>query len=253
MNRRRWTEEEIDFLFENYGKRSLQNLTRNLGRSEASVSSKAATLGLQLNTAQTWFTVSEFCEVTEISRSTVQYWIKKFGFPARRNKRISKKYVQINPQNFWRWAEKNKQLIQWAEFPRYALGKEPKWVKETRTASARLVNKRRPWSRWELEELKYLLNQNKFTYPELSERLNRSQGAIKRKIYDLELPWPVYINRKAVDRYTQEEIDKAIELYVDGYPLAEVAKMIGRTEAGLRGKIERSGFRFAGKKLEKVN
>lgn len=253
MSWRRWTEEEVDYLMSWFGKRTIQNICTNVGRTENSVLSKAHNLGLELKTNQEWMTISDFCEATNISRSSVQYWINCSDFPAKRVSGVSKKYMQVKPNVFWKWAAQHKQLIQWIDFPKHAFGDEPEWVDEARKASKNRINKRRAWSESEINELRYLLSKNKYTYPELSRRLNRSQGAIKRKIYDLELPWPVYVNRRAVDRYTQEEIDKAIELYVDGYPLAEVAKMIGRTEAGLRGKIERSGFRFAGKKLEKVN
>lgn len=250
--KRRWTEEEIDYLFEEYGKRSLKIITKNLSRSDASVTSMATRLGLQLKTNQAWFTVGEFCEVTKIARGTVQYWINNFDFPAKKIKNISSKYVRVDPANFWRWAAENKQLIQWSEFPKHALGDEPKWVREARKASMNKVNKRRPWTKWEIEELRYLLNQNRYTYPELSDRLNRSHGAIKRKIYDLELPWPVYINRRVSEKYTEQEIEKAIKLYQAGYPMMQIAKILGRTEMGLRGKIERSGYKITGRKLEKV-
>lgn len=253
IERRRWTEEEIDYLFEEYGKRSLQIITKNLSRSEASVTSMAGRLGLQLKTNQSWFTLSEFCEVTKIARGTVQYWINHYYFPAKRIQNISSKYVRVDPGKFWKWAAENKQLIQWSEFPKHALGDEPKWVKEVRKASVNKVNKRRPWTKWEIDELRYLLKQNRYTYPELSERLNRSQGAIKRKIYDLDLPWPIYINRGAAMPYTEKDIETAVSLYQKGYPLKEIAKFLGRTEMGLRGKIERSGYRITSRKLEKVN
>ncbi|SFH68916.1 helix-turn-helix domain-containing protein [Pisciglobus halotolerans] len=246
---RRWTTEEIDILKEEYGNRRIETLQMELNRSEQSILNKAVRLGITQKENGSWFTVTDFCEATGISRTTVQYWINECDFPAKKSKTIAKKYVRIYPDSFWIWAEENKHRIQWPEFPKYIFGKEPDWVDVARKAGKSKVGKRRPWTTWEISELKFLLNQEKYTYPEISEKLNRSQGALKRKIYDLNLPWPVYVNRTAVPPYTQEEIDKAIDLYKSGYPLAEVAKMIGRTEMGLRGKLERSGYRITGKKI----
>lgn len=93
--KRRWTEEEIDYLFEEYGKRSLKIITKNLSRSDASVTSMATRLGLQLKTNQAWFTVGEFCEVTKIARGTVQYWINNFDFPAKKIKNMSELILLI--------------------------------------------------------------------------------------------------------------------------------------------------------------
>lgn len=253
MTWRKWTEEEIEYVLSWYGKRAIGTISKNVGRSESAVKNKVYKLGLELKTNQAWVTLKDFCESTSLSRSSVQYWIDYRNFPARKVKNVSTKYLQVDPKHFWVWAAEHKHLIQWIDFPKYALGDEPKWVDEARKASRNRVNKRRAWSESEINELKYLLSKNKYTYPELSKRLNRSHGAIKRKVYDLQLPWPVYVNRKAVGEYTQTEIEKAVDLYAAGYPLAEVAEAIGRTEAGLRGKIERSGFKFIGKRLEKVN
>lgn len=253
MKAKRWTEDEIDFLVENFGKTSLRNMEIHLCRSKGSITNKAYKMGLQLKTNQTWFTLTDFCKSTSISRATVQYWIDHFEFPAKRKKSVTTKYLLIDPEDFWKWAAGNKHLIQWIDFPKYVFGDEPRWVEGARKASRHRINKRRMWSDRDIKELKYLLSKNKYTYPELAEHLHRSQGAIKRKIYDLGLPWPVYVNRKTVTPYTEEEIEQAAKLYSEGYPFFEIAKKIGRTESGLRGKLERSGYKFAGKRLERVD
>ena len=245
-----WSQDEIDLLENKFGKTSVESIAHNLGRTKAAVISKAGQLGIVMKDNQEWFTVADFCDVADISRSTVEYWIKNCGFPAKK-KKAAKKYRQINPLDFWKWAEKNKHRIYWPTFTQRIFGAEPEWVGKARKSSSK-ATQRRPWTKWEIEELKYLLNQNKYTYPEISERLNRSHGAIKRKIYDLELPWPIYINRKAVPEYTKEEISQSVTLYEQGWPLNKIAKKLGRTEMGLRGKLERSGYRINGKKLEEV-
>ena len=247
--RKQWTEEEVDVLRDLYGSMSLPVLADKLNRTSASVQGKASKLGINGKNNQEWMTVSDFCEATRIHRSSVDYWIRTNEFPTKR----TRKYRRIYPSDFWKWAEKNKHRIEWNDFPAFALGAEPKWLEEVRKANGKKITKRRPWTTWELAELEYMLSQNKYTYPELSERLNRTHAAIKCKIYDLELPWPLYVNRAKVPRYTEQEVDYSVELYKKGYPMAEIAKKLNRTEAGLRGKLERSGYEFDGKKIIQVN
>lgn len=243
--RKQWTADEVDYLKNELGNISIAKISANLSRSVDSVSSKASKLGVDSKSNQEWLTVTDFCEASGIHRSTVDYWIADCKFPAQRKM----KYRRVYPKSFWKWAESNKHRIQWNDFPTYALGPEPDWVAEVRKVAVKRTNKRRAWTKAEINELEYLLNKNKYTYPELTEMLNRSHGAIKRKIYDLRLPVPVYVNRHAVPEYTNEEIETAVSLYIKGYPLHEVAKKINRTEMGLRGKLERSGYKISGKKL----
>lgn len=245
---RRWTTEEIDVLKENYGIEPIELICTITGRTENAVNSKACKLGLTMKEAGESFTVTDFCSVTNISRTTVEYWIRECGFPAKKLKHRSKKYRKIKSHLFWKWAELNKHRIQWNEFPKYCLGVEPKWVEDARKVTAEKITKRRPWSSWEINELEYLLKQEKYTYPELSEKLNRTHGAIKRKIYDLQLPWPIYLP-KHTEKYTVDEIESAVEMYKYGHPLAAIAKKLNRSELGLRSKLERSGYQFVSKKI----
>lgn len=246
---RRWSGEEVEVLKEHYGVSPMRTVCELLiSRTEASINSKASKLGLSVKDAGENLTVTDFCLATEISRSTVEYWIKECGFPTKKAKSTNEKYRKIKPVNFWIWAEENKHRIQWNDFPKYCLGKEPKWVDEIRKASTGKITKRRAWSSWEISELEYLLNQERYTYPELSKKLNRTQGAIKRKIYDLELPWPMYLPKNS-KKYTEEEIKVSVEMYESGYPLAKIAEKMNRSEMGLRSKLERSGYQISSKKI----
>lgn len=246
---KRWTKKEIDYLQAKFGITSINGLARSLGRSKGAVQLKANRLGLLSYAASDSLTLSDFCKCTGISRATVQYWIKNFEFPT--IKRRKAKYRYVEPDSFWIWAEKNRCRINWADFPIRAIYPEPDWVEQLRRSNG-LVNKRRPWTDWEISELRYLLKQEKYTYPEISERLNRNHSAIKRKIYDLQIPyWPIYVNRGTAERYSEEEIETAVSLYKEGYPLSSISKKLGRTEAGLRGKLERTGYVFKGRKLVK--
>lgn len=47
-------------------------------------------------------------------------------------KKLNHAYKVIKIDEFWDWAEKNKEVVRFNKLEENALGKEPKWVKEKR-------------------------------------------------------------------------------------------------------------------------
>lgn len=247
-----WAGSEVEFLKEHYGNKTVKYISEELGRNSSAIIQKANRVGLTMTTASDWLTIADFCLYTGISRSTVEYWISACDFPTRVKRIYKKKYRVMDPVKFWKWAEKNKARIQWNDLPKYAIQGEPSWVDVARKNNAERINKRRPWTVGEINTLKYMLAQNKYTYSDLAKELKRSHAAIKRKIYDLKLlDVPVYLPKHS-EKYTVEEVKEAVELYREGVSMTIVARKLARSEAGLIGKIERSGFKFEGKTLIKL-
>lgn len=78
----------------------------------------------------------------------------------------------------------------------------------------------------------------KYTYQEIANLLNRTHGAIKRKIYDLKLlHTPVYTDKHRL--YSDEEIETIINLKEAGYTISTISLKVNRSEAGIREKIRR--------------
>lgn len=251
MRRRAWTMDEELYLEMEFGKYSSNTLAKNLNRSISSVNSKASKMGLRALDNQEWLTVTDFCKFTNIPRTTIEFWIKTTDFPTTR----VHKYRRVYPDKFWSWADENKHRIDWVNFPQHRLGKEPTWVSVARKANRTHAARKRLWTDEELRELEYLLEQNKYTYPELCEMLNRTHGAIKRKIYDLNLPWAVYLDRHpgSAKEYTEEELEEIVSMYREGIPMIKISRHFGRSEAGVRDKLGRSGYRFESRQLIKAN
>lgn len=237
MRRRKWTEDEEIFLFENVGKLTFLNIGIELGRSKSSVASKANLLGVKIVDNQGLLDGETFCRAIGISRQTFEYWRKAHNFPAKKPKDF--KYLAIDLDKFWKWARKNKKIVNWTKFETGALGVEPRWVREVRKNNRYNRNKKV----WELDEdgiLKRMIAKGA-TYPELSKVLRRSQASIKRRIYDLYLPPPARTSKK---RWTEEEITHAVEKLRKGADLMVVASDLGRSESGLREKLIREGYTF---------
>ena len=243
--RRMWTTEETDYLIEKYGFEKDETIAKKLNRSIYSVSNKAQKIGLRKKDSSSSVTVAEFCYYTNINRPSVEYWIKHCQFPTRKKG----KYRTISISGFWKWAEQNKGRIDWNDFPYFAMGKEPKWVDVARKNNVARTDKRRCWTSWEIAELKRMLKEDKYTYSDISKRINRNHAAIKRKIYDLRLDnTPITTNKK--NKYSETDIKIAITLLEKGVSLSTVAQKINRTEMGLRSKLENEGYEFKNKCLK---
>jgi hypothetical protein len=84
--------------------------------------------------------------------------------------------------------------------------------------------------------LEQLLNEYRYTYDDLSRILQRTEGAIKRRIYDLALPQRPL--RRETRPWTDEEGRQLVDMRVTGYGYEAIAEKLGRSALAVRGKYE---------------
>ena len=252
---RHWTQEEITYLQDNYGTLLLSTLCAHLGRTEASIQNKVAHLKLGR-----WYhnleaiTLNELANALNVSYTTAKNWHKNYGLPAKL-KRFDKSYFRVvKIEEFWHWAEKNKNMIEWDKFEKHLLGAEPDWCGEARKAKVLEQDrskKKTAWSKDEDEKLIWMLKQYKFTYPQICEELGRTHGAVKRRMFDLNIKLrPIYLDN--TKPYSEEEISTILDMYQKGYSFKVIATKLNRSEAGVRGKVERMGYSFKNRVLKKM-
>lgn len=88
-----------------------------------------------------------------------------------------------------------------------------------------------------------MLNAYKYTYPEISQRINRSEGGIKKRIQKLGLKArPVRLNNHG--KYTQDEVNLIVNLLDKGHCIEDIAHRINKSAHGVRGKLKRMGYKF---------
>lgn len=245
-----WTEEEVHYLQEKWGTSSIKNISRRLNRSISAVRLKAFRIGL--NDAKLHFdgiTLNQLAMALNKSYSILKNWIKQYDLPVKRKIfAIENEILVISYDDFWNWAEQNKQMIDFSRLERLSLGPEPNWVDEKRRADQ--IRKlhiskphNTPWSKSDDEKLKWLLNKFKYTYPEIAAELNRSQAAVKRRIYDLKLKArPIRLPNHI--KYTEDEEKKIISLLNKGYCFDSIGTKMNRSALAVRGKAERMGYGF---------
>lgn len=240
---RKWTKEEESYLYDKWGVMSLPQIAKKLGRTEGAIINKRdkTNLGSFLESGD-YITVGQLLKA--IGKKNDKYmnisWIEKRGLPIFK-KKVSKKRVKcIRINEFWKWAEKNKNFLNFSEFERYALGKEPDWVNDKRIRDIQNKNKykKTPWSKDEEEYLLFLVNQYKYTYKEISERIRRTDGAIRRKLLDLGIKArPIAENSI---KWTEEEVKTLKELISLGYDYNSIGTKINtKSEKAIRAKVYR--------------
>lgn len=250
-----WSAEEEFYLQDNWGSKSVTLISKHLNRPYDVVRKKAVDLGL-LNPTLHYdgITVRLLSSEIGISSNTMKTWIHQFNFPAKQKVFAKKQRVYVvSYEDFWKWAEHHKHLINFSKLEPLVLGKEPEWVKEKREIDKKKYQERRPWTTEDKNRLINMVNTYKYTYPELAALLKRSEPSIKRKLRDLGVKArPVSLDKTT--KYTNDELQLILSLLRKGYGFNAIAdhlnegkpKHLHKSAGGIRGKLERMGFTFYG-------
>lgn len=243
-SQRKWTEDDEEYLMENWGYLSIPTLAKNLSRSENAIQQRAVRLGLG-----PFLEAGEYISLNQLmialrgnyvgKEYTVKQWIDK-GLPVKTRKVKNCSFKVIYLQDFWDWAEMHSTLIDFSKLEPLVLGEDPKWLEDQRRAD---IEKQRqfktsPWTKTDDKLLKWMLDQYSYTYREISLRLKRTEGAIKRRMIDLGIKArPVRMSNH--NPWTEEETEKLIDLYHKGHCKNTMANYINRSSQACGGKVER--------------
>lgn len=238
-----WTEEEVNFLIEKWGTVSVPHIAKKLGRTETSIYQKKYHLGLgtflESGDYITWRQLM-LAIGTNSDNYKLESWVKNRNFPIKSKKIKNKKVRVVFLDDFWKWAEKNKSFIDFSNFIENTLGKEPNWVKEKRRydIKAKLKCKTTPWTSKEEEYLIFLLREFKYTVDEIATKMNRSCGAIQRRICKLGIKErPIKADNH--NKWTEDELKQLDELIIKGIDYELISEKINRSAKAIRGTVYR--------------
>ncbi|APQ96963.1 hypothetical protein [Clostridium botulinum] len=228
-----WTEEEEEYLQSRYGKTTLKRIAKKLGRSENAIEIKAGRLGLSSALEATGeLTAAELAEIFKIdSHVIVNRWIKNKGLKAQYKAiKFTRKFWRIKIEDFWKWAEDNKEIINFSKLERNILGKEPSWVNIERKKDFKEKPKRQHqfWNELEDRKLKNLWKSSK-SIKEIAEILNRSSSSVRHRSKRLGLK----PNKKVNIPWTNEEVNTVIRMKKNGALDKEIAWELGRSTGNI--------------------
>ena len=241
-----WMEEDVDYLERNWGEIPLPSIAKKLDRTVNAIKLKARKLGLKrhlhsgkdITFCQLCKTLGQFVNYQQHKKS----WIRH-GLPVKYKTSIHKKFMMIRIDEFWDWAETHKNLLDFSKFEENMLGKEPQWVAAKRYADMKALKyKTTPWTKAEDKYLISLLSEFRYGYRELAVRLQRTEGAIKKRINTLGLRQrPVKADNHTP--WEKEDIETIKKLHFAGYEPDVIAGFVERSACAVRGLLERLAAR----------
>ena len=193
---KKWSEEDISYLKEKWGKTSIQRLAKMLERSESSVYNRARILNLDSFKAN-----SDFFSISELSiafstpgagtyPNNLKRWTK--GGLKIEERLIGNNYMRVaRKDEFWKFAYKNKELFDFGKLERFVLDKEPDWVEAERIKAKRErrahPNRSKTWSKREINLLISKVKSRRFTYEEIAKDFGRTVPGIQAKLIKLKI------------------------------------------------------------------
>lgn len=240
---RKWTKEDEEYLVENWGTVSVNSIAKKLGRTESAVIVRKGRLGLGafLESGE-YITWNQLQIALGFGLSGSGYkmisWVKNRSFPIHTKRVNNNVFRVVYLDEWWKWAEKNKDFLDFSKFEENVLGKEPEWVKEKRKRDVEKNSKyiMTPWTPVEDSRLTNLVKKQKYTYHELSVMMRRTEGAIQRRICDLGLKdRPVKADNHI--RWTEQELNMLGDMIKDGYSYEHMAEIIGKSSKAIRGRV----------------
>ncbi len=230
-SKKAWSNEDVEFLEDNFGIKSVKTLAKCLDRTEDAVIIKAKRLGLGcINQSSELLTLRDIYRAIGADMKTVKIWIRKYGLIAsKRTLSKEKAYWRISLNNFWKWAEEHQDLVKWSKFPVNILGKEPKWA-----AAARKKDLERPkkeaykWTNSEDQILTMYWNANKDA-KDIAEIMHRSKQGILRRAARLRLE-----RRNIQLPFKSIEDEILINMKLQGYRDIDIAEELGRSYGSVK-------------------
>lgn len=245
MSGKPWTAQEDEYLREHWGTTSIPAIAEALGKSRNAVLCRKGKLRLGAfldNHPNGAVSVNALLKI--VGKDSYSYtqtsWIKNRGLPVFYKKVGKCKFRMISIDKFWKWAENNQDFLDFSDFEPLSLGAEPEWVqaKRSRDRLLRCTINKMPWTRNEDEKLAKYLKDHKYTVDEISKLLQRTNGAVQRRISTLglkERPIKAYNHNK----YSDEQLSTIKEMIVRGCNYSEISSKIGRSEKAIRGTVYR--------------
>ncbi len=238
-----WSEEDTNYLCEFWGIYSTPAIAKNLKRSVSAVKCRASELGLGKHLENSGF-ISLRTILREMGYENTHSWFSKklidAGLPFRLQKVEKSSFRVVNIDEFWDFMEQHQDLMSFANLEINVLGKEPDWVKKKRKEeyqkAAKNICANDVWRKEDDSRLIQLIKEN-YTYAEIATKMCRSKDAIRNRACLL----------RKTDNYSgvfkrgwnQNNENVLYNLLKEDKPVSEIASVLGKTHACVKGKIYR--------------
>lgn len=225
---KKWTQEEIDYLTEKWGTVKINSIATKLNRSEKAIILKAKKLKLGgCYQASGKLSANQVAKILNIDPHTItDYWISKCKLKATKKVLMQQECYFIDLETLMKWLKTNEDKWDSRRVEIYALGTEPKWLKEKRKKDQDMPERRfHKWTKKEDDMLISYINVGK-KHREIAEIINRSKDSVTRRVSRLKAQKLLYKN--AYVPWTEKEDKMLLKMDTQGKLDSEIAWELGR-------------------------
>lgn len=193
---KKWRHEDDEVLREYGALRSPRWIAKQIGRTPNGVERRLERLGILNKHAETGtYSANELASIIGTDAKTVIKWIKERGLSAQQGSYFRQwAYEKRTPianethkpwfivaDDFWKWAENNKQRLNFSRFEHGDFINEPPWVEEERKKRVKLPKTKTLWTEEE-DALAWKLYYTGHTQKEIAQILKRSLNGVEKRI-----------------------------------------------------------------------
>jgi DNA-binding CsgD family transcriptional regulator len=234
-----WTPKEEEYIEENWGKKTFEQMAKCLNRSANAVETHGRKiLGLgSTKDAQGLINAHQLAKACGVDiHAVTDYWIGKLGLKAIKKATRNKfEFWRIDIKIFWKWAKENKSVINFSKIEKNSLVPEPDWVDFERKKDFKEIPKKsnKHWTPSEDMQLINLVKSGNKTYKEIGEIMNRPIAGCEHRYSKLAKQNKTKL-RKVQLLWNTTETGMMLDMEKQGFSDEEIAFKLGREADHIR-------------------
>ncbi|MEG2232594.1 MAG: hypothetical protein RRY16_01320 [Bacilli bacterium] len=238
QDRRKWTKEDEEYLYERWGRDTIEKIAKNMKRTVFSVKVKATRMSLgymsQANIDQ--ISVADISDILGVRAERItNTWIK-YGLKLRK-KKVTENYGYycIDLDKLMLFLKEHQDVWNSQNLEKNILGEEPEWLLEKRKNDiGNPPFEYRIWTEEETQLAENLLMQG-YDYEQISLQVNHSPVGVAYKLRELGYSY------RLPQFWKGQELKFLRENYED-MTYTEIAEELGRTTKAIGAKAEELGY-----------
>jgi len=179
---KKWSESEINYLNEHWGRNTLFNLSIHFKRTKVAIHIKAKRMNLgAITRADEYMTANQVAVLLKVDRHTVLRWVEKYNLKAIKKIMLFRKRLwMIKHCNLCKWLKNNQNRFDSRKIELYGLGYEPQWVQVKRKKDKEFPKNRfKKWTKFEIQKIINLSRD--MNYSEIAKKMDRSHNSIEKQ------------------------------------------------------------------------
>lgn len=235
--KKQWTEKEEAYLQDKWGTVSIKGLSKALGRSENAIIVRAQRLGCGAHLeSDVRISLNQFMLALYGGAQMGGYTSNRLiqnGLPVKWHRVKKNRFRVIDIEDFWKWAEKNKSLLDFSRFDKYTLGAERTgWMKSARRTLKSCAS-------WPTQRSLDKSRGRQAPVPagEESVYIQRAGAGAQTFRRSHQAPDPGPWNRDSASsvpprKWTEEEVETLCSMVDAGYDFTLIAEKLNRNSTG---------------------